>query len=126
MARLVTMRVLSSVVPSGSSNSTVKYPWSSVGRKLVGMRRYNKKINTITIPNPAVTRLGFFIMRLIPATYLLFPKSSQRFIVRNTRFLGLLGSLGFNISEHITGLSVRATTVESNTETGNRNTELAI
>ena len=36
-ARSVTARVRSSVVPSGISSSTVKYPWSSAGRKLVGV-----------------------------------------------------------------------------------------
>ena len=36
-ARSVTARVRSSVVPSGISSSTVKYPWSSDGRKLVGV-----------------------------------------------------------------------------------------
>ena len=38
-------------------------------------------------------------------------------MVRNTRFLGLLGSCGRRIKEHITGLKVNATTVESKTDT---------
>ena len=35
----------------------------------------------------------------------------------NTRFFGLLGSVGFKMSEHITGLKVNATTVERITDT---------
>ena len=36
---------------------------------------------------------------------------------RNTMFLGWLDSSFFKISEHITGLSVKATTVDSRTDT---------
>ena len=38
-------------------------------------------------------------------------------VLRKTMFLGLFGSAGFRMSEHMTGLSVRATTVEISTDT---------
>ena len=38
-------------------------------------------------------------------------------IFRNTMFFGLSGSEGFRMSEHMTGLRVRATTVEISTDT---------
>ena len=116
MARLVTSRVRSKVVPSGISSSTVKYPWSSVGRKLVGINLYRTKMAISTMQKPMPTRRGCLMMRLMPPRYLVLPKSTQRLMARKTRFFGLFGSTGFRMSEHITGLSVKATTVESNTE----------
>ena len=74
------------------------------------------KIIIRTMQKPTPTRFGFLMMPDIPARYLLLPKSSQRFMARKTRFFGLFLSTGFSINEHITGLKVRATTVERSTE----------
>ena len=49
--------------------------------------------------------------------YLWFPTDDHSLILRKTMFLGLFGSVGFRMSEHMTGLSVRATTVEISTDT---------
>ena len=49
--------------------------------------------------------------------YLLFPMASHSLINLNTLFLGLLGSIGLRMSEHITGLKVSATTVDKSTDT---------
>ena len=43
--------------------------------------------------------------------------ASHLLMKRNTLFLGLFGSTGRRMSEHITGLNVKATTVERSTET---------
>ena len=74
------------------------------------------KIIIITIQKPMPQRLGCFIIFVIPERYLVLPKSSQRFMAVKNRFFGLLLSAGLSISEHITGLSVRATTVEISTD----------
>lgn len=50
------------------------------------------------------------------ATYLLLPIPNHSLIFLNTIFFFFPLS-GFKISEHITGLSVRATTVEISTDT---------
>ena len=57
IARSVTSLVRSSVAPVGSSNSTVKYPWSSLGMKLCGTRRPSMNIPTIATPKTANIRL---------------------------------------------------------------------
>ena len=56
MARLVTVRVRSIVAPSGSSSSTVKYPWSSCGMKLCGSRRFISHMPMSTMPKAANMR----------------------------------------------------------------------
>lgn len=56
IARSVTSRVRSMVAPSGSSSSTVKYPWSSCGMKLSGTRRFMTQMPTRTMPKAANMR----------------------------------------------------------------------
>ena len=116
-ARSVTIRVRSNVAPSGSSNSILKYPWSSMGRKLVGIMRWINRMAINTMPNVLSTRRGCFTMCLMSPTYLWLPIASHLLIRRNMIFFFLFGSSGFRISEHMTGLSVKATTVDSNTDT---------
>ena len=72
-ARSDTIRVRSSVAPSGNSNSTLKYPWSSTGKKLVGIRRFINKIATSITPNALNTLRGLPITREIWRTYLRLP-----------------------------------------------------
>ena len=55
----------SNVAPSGSSNSILKYPWSSMGRKLVGIMRWINRMAINTMPNVLSTRRGCFTMCLI-------------------------------------------------------------
>ena len=62
-------------------------------------------------------RLGCIKTFWIPWMYLWFPTDNHSLILRKTMFLGLFGSAGFRMSEHMTGLSVRATTVEISTDT---------
>ena len=62
MAQSATALVLSSVEPTGSSSSTVKYPWSSFGRKLCGMSLAITKMPTHTMPKAANMRLECFML----------------------------------------------------------------
>ena len=115
MARSVILRVRSKVAPSGITRSTVKNPWSSSGIKLVGITRFNTKMNTITIPKPARMRLGFRIAFSSKWPYLLFPLANQILILRKTIFFFFL--FGRRIIAHMAGLNVNATTVDNSTET---------
>jgi len=115
MARSVILRVRSKVAPSGITSSTVKNPWSSSGIKLVGITRFNTKMNTITIPKPARMRLGFRIAFSSKWPYLLFPLANQILILRKTIFFFFL--FGRRIIAHMAGLNVNATTVDNSTET---------
>ena len=84
MARSVTLRVRSSVAPSGRASSTLKYPWSSSGRKLPGITRLRTKIKTMAIPNPATMRRGWASARCRRWMYLWLPRANQSLILRNT------------------------------------------
>ena len=88
-----------------------------MGRKLVGMMRWMSRMAMSTTPKLLSTRRGCFTRREMIFTYLWLPTASQWLMRRNTTFGFLLGSLAFMMSEHITGLRVSATTVESNTDT---------
>ena len=72
-------------------------------------------MKTSTIPKPASIRLGFPIAFDNKWIYLLFPLCNQILILRNTKFF--FPVVGRKIKAHIAGLNVKATTVESNTET---------
>ena len=69
-----------------------------------------------TIPKALKTRRGCLMVRVTAATYLLLPMPSHSLIFRKTIFFFFPLS-GFRINEHITGLNVRATTVEISTDT---------
>ena len=86
-----------------------------MGKKLVGVRLCIMNIRTITRPKPAITLFGCLIALFISDMYLLLPIASHLLILSKTMFD--LCFDGFSISEHITGLSVRATMVEINTDT---------
>ena len=119
MARSVTSRVLSRVAPSGSSNSTVKYPWSSWGRKLWGTSWAMAQILTMPMPNAANERFEWLRKLRMMRAYTVCPLASQRLMARNMKFLRSSSPSFFGLRNwaHITGLIVRATMVEMITET---------
>ena len=63
MALSATTLVRSRVEPTGSSSSTVKYPWSSLGRKLCGIILAITKMPTQTTPKAANMRFEY--LRLV-------------------------------------------------------------